>query len=422
MLDRTVQPPFRLPDRLDIPSAGQVTLPGGIRLWTIDAGTQPLVRLSLVFGAGTRYQPAAFAASTALNLMSEGTARYTAARIAEMFDFYGIYYDTSIDRDYSVVTVSCLSRFLDRTLEILGEILFEPLFPQRELEIYVSKRKQQLTIEREKPSYQARERFSEALFGKDHPYGRVSPAAEYDRLTAAAIRTFYDTYYTGGNLFAVASGQIGPQTADTLAAFLSRFGSETAPADPGIPPVSPTSLVREKRTGALQSSIRIGKVLFPKGHPDFNGMQVAATVLGGYFGSRLVKNLREDKGYTYGIYAAMLNMQHTGYFAVASDVTAAATDDAVAEILKEVERLRTETVPAAELDMVRNIIAGEMMRILDGPFGIADVTIENVQCGMTNEATAAFFDEVRTITPERVRELAARWLDPASFTTVIVGA
>lgn len=424
MLDRTVQPPFELPDRLRIPEARRTDLSNGVRLWTIDAGTQPLVRLSLVFGAGTRYQSAAFAASTALNLMSEGTARYTAAQMAEQFDFYGIYYDTSIDRDYAVVTVSCLSRFLDRTLELLGEILFEPQFPDRELEIYASKRKQQLLIEREKPAYQARERFSEGLFGREHPYGRVAAADAYDALTTETLRRFYAAHYrSAGNLFAVASGRIGAETEQALGLFLERFDpTAPAPADPGVPPVVSTPLIREKRDGALQSSIRIGRVLFPKGDPDFNGLQVAATVLGGYFGSRLVKNLREDKGYTYGIYSAMLNMQHSGYFAVATDVRAEDTDRAVAEILREVERLRTETVPDAELDMVRNIIVGEMMRILDGPFGIADVTIENTQCGLTNRAVDAFFDEVRSITPERVRALAERWLDPAAFTTVIVGA
>lgn len=422
MLDRTIQPPFILPDRLDIPAAEQTTLSNGIRFWTIDAGTQPLVRLSLVFGAGTRYQSAPFVASAMLNLMSEGTARYTAAQIAEMFDFYGIYYDTSIDRDYAVVTVSCLGRFLPKTLELLSEILFAPQFPEHEVEIYAAKRKQQLTIEREKPSYQARELFSEGLFGKEHPYGRVSPAADYDGLNTRMLRSFYETHYTASNLFAVASGRITTEAKAAMEGFLNRFDAAEPIQDSGIPATCSTTMIREKRAGALQSSIRIGKVLFPKGHPDFNGLQVAATVLGGYFGSRLVKNLREDKGYTYGIYSAMLNMQYSGYFAVASDVTAAATDDAVAEILKEVERLRTEQVPVTELDMVRNIIVGEMMRILDGPFGIADVTMENVQCGMTNEAVSAFFDEVRTITPERIQELAARWLDPASFITVIVGA
>lgn len=422
MLDRTIRPPFRLPEHLTIPEARPVVSDKGIRLWTIDAGTQPLIRLSLVFGAGTRYQSAAFSASAALNLMSEGTAHCTAAQIAEQFDFYGIYYDTSIDRDYAIVTVSCLSRFLDRTLELLGEILFEPLFPERELAVYASKRKQQLTIEREKPSYRAREFFSEGLFGAEHPYGRISAAAEYDRLTTEVLHTFYESHYRAGNCFAVASGRIAPETERRLIEFLNRFDCAPALADRGVPPVASTPLLREKRTGALQSSIRIGRVLFPKEHPDFNGMQVVATVLGGYFGSRLVKNLREEKGYTYGIYAAMINMQHAGYFAVATDVTAGATDEAVAEICREVERLRSEPVPAAELDMVRNIIAGEMMRILDGPFGVADVTIENAQCGMTNEALTAFFDEVRTISPERICELAKRWLDPNTFTTVIVGA
>lgn len=423
MLDRTIQPPFILPGSLDIPATQHTVLSNGIRLWTIDAGTQPLVRLSLVLSAGTRYQPQPFAATSMLNLMSEGTASYTAAQIAEIFDFYGIYYDTSIDRDYAVITVSCLSRFLPKTLELLEEILLRPTFSEHELEIYASKRKQQLTIEREKPSYQARELFSEGLFGKEHPYGRVSPANDYDNLTAGTLRSFYAQTCTAGNLFAVASGRIDPAAREAIIDFLSKIGGDAAPAsDPGIPPTHSKTLIREHRKEALQSSIRIGKVLFPKDHPDFNGMQVVSTVLGGYFGSRLVKNLREDKGYTYGIYSAMLNMQHSGYFAVASDVTAEATDDAVSEILKEVERLRSDLVPVAELDMVRNIIVGEMMRILDGPFGIADVTIENVQCGTTNEALSLFFDEVRAITPERLHELAVRWLDPATFTTVIVGA
>ncbi len=422
MLDRTRQPDFRLPDRLTVPETIYSELPNGIRFWTIDAGTQPLCRLSLVFGAGTRYQSAPFTASAALNLMSEGTAHYSAAQIAERFDFYGIYYDTSIDRDYAIVTVSCLNRFLPRTLELLSEILFEPQFPEHELEIYAAKRKQQLTIEREKPSYQARELFSRALFGAEHPYGRSSAAEAYDELNAGLLREFYETHYRAGNLFAVASGRIAPEVRNEMERFLSRFEAGRPVVDPGVPPTEPTSLIREQRTGALQSSIRLGRTLFPKEHPDFNGMQVVATILGGYFGSRLVKNLREEKGYTYGIYSAMVNLQHTGYFAVATDVTAAATDEAVGEILREVERLRTETVPTAELEMVRNIIVGEMMRILDGPFGVADVTIENVQCGMTNRAVEAFFDEVRRITPERIRELAGRWLDPAAFSTVIVGA
>lgn len=425
MIDRTIAPPIILPDALNIPAAIESRTESGIRLWSIAAGTQPLVRLSLVFEAGTRYQSGPFVASSMLNMLSEGTALHTAAEISEMLDFYGIYYDTSIDRDYAIITVSCLERFLDRTLALLGQIVLHPIFSEQELAIYASKRKQQLMIDREKPAQRARELFSAALFGAEHPYGVSSPESAYDSLTVDQLRDFYRSHITADGVFAVASGAIDSQVRAKLETFLEQIPTAVDPLqgrEPAMPTPRSESLVREKRDGALQSSIRIGKLLFTKEHPDFNAMQVVATVLGGYFGSRLVSNLREDKGYTYGIYSAVVNMQRAGYIAIATDVTAEATDQSVTEIFAEIERLRSEPIPLHELDMVRNIIVGEMMRILDGPFGIADVTIENVQCGMTNSALEAFFAELRTITPERLRDLAQKWLDPQGFTTVIVGA
>lgn len=423
MIDRTQAPPYILPESLNIPSAIESRTADGIRLWSIAAGTQSLVRLSLVFGAGTRYQSRPFVASATLNMLSEGTAAHSAAEIAEILDFYGIYYDAAIDRDYAIITVSCLSRFLERTLGLLEEIILRPAFSAGELSIYSTKQKQRLIIDREKPSFRARELFASALFGSEHPYGKSSAADEYDSLTADDLRTFHAAFMTADNMFAVASGLVGEAEQRQIEALLAKIKQgAAAPLEPPLPTPHSTSLVREHRPGALQSSIRIGKLLFTKEHPDFNAMQVLTTVLGGYFGSRLVTNLREDKGYTYGIYSALVNMQHLGYIAIASDVTAEATDSAIAEIFAEIERLRTELIPEQELAMVRNIIVGEMMRILDGPFGIADVTIENVQCDMTNEALVRFFEELRTITPDRLLELARVWLDPATFTTVVVGA
>ncbi len=423
-LDRTLQPPFVLPAELLLPPTRRVELPGGLRFWSVDTGTEPVVRLSLVFEAGTRWQSAPFVASATLNLMSEGTARYSAAQIAERFDFYGIYYDTSIDRDYTILTLNCLSRFLDEALDLLEEILLRPAFDPGELRTYASKKKQQLILEREKPSYQARELFSQALFGREHPYGVAAPTDGYDNLRVELLRAQYERFYHAGNCFAVASGQIPAAVQGRLEAFLSKLprGHSSGSAICQIPEIHSETLVRQRREGALQSSLRIGKALFPKGHPDWNGMQVLSMVLGGYFGSRLVANLREDKGYTYGIYSAMMALQQAGYLAIASDVTAPATDDAVREIFTEIERLRTQSIPAEELEMVRNMIVGELMRILDGPFGVADVVIEQVQSGVGDESVNAFLQEVRSITPRRLQELAIQYLDPASFTTVIVGA
>ncbi len=422
MIDRTQTPPFRIPDRLSIPRAYSHRLANGVRFWNIPAGTQPLLRLSLVFHAGTRFQTAPFVASAMLNLLSEGAGPYSSAEIAERFDFYGIYYDTSIDRDYAFITISCLNRFLPQALDLLEQILLHPHFSERELAVYAAKRKQELIIDREKPGTRARERFSVALFGAEHPYGRVSEPEGYDTLTTAQVRDFYDHYLTSDSLMAVASGGIAPEQEGLLTAFLERLPAARTPAvEPPLPAPASVPRVREHTENPLQSSLRIGRLLFPKTHPDFDDMQVLATVLGGYFGSRLVKNLREERGYTYGIYAAMVNLEHTGYLAVASDVAVEATDQAIHEIFVEMERLRTERISSEELEMVRNVMIGEMMRILDGPFGIADVTIEYLQCGLDNEALHRFFERVRSITPAQLQKLAQTYLDPASFTTVVVG-
>lgn len=422
MIDRTAQPPYKLPTRVTLPECLEHTIKNGIQLYSIKAGTQDLLRLTLVFNAGSRYGAQPFVASAMLNMLSEGTQKYSSAQIAELLDFYGIYYDTSLDRDYSMITVSCLNKFLGQALELLEECLIRPLFLESELNLYKTKRKQQLAIEREKPSYIARELFSVALFGADHPYGIVSKTECYDKLSVEDLRNQHTQYYGAENCFAVASGMLNADTLTMIQDFLARLPYHGNVVDPLIKMQAQSDKeVFHHRPEAMQSSIRLGKLLFTKGHPDYNGMQLLAMVLGGYFGSRLVDNLREKNGYTYGIYSALVNLQQEGYIAIATDVAAQHTQDAIREIHFEIERLRTELIPQEELDMVRNIIIGEMMRILDGPFGIADVTIENIQCGMTNEYLNTFIEDVATLEPEDLRKLAQKYLDPHTFTQIIVG-
>lgn len=424
MLDRTHQPEIYLPQALDIPKAESVTLSNSMPLYRIVAGEEPVLRLTIVVGAGTRHQGQPFVASALLNMLSEGTALYSSSEIATILDTYGIYYDTSIDRDYAMVTINCLEKFLDQALDILSQVMTSPSFDEQELKTYCLKRKEQLKAEREKPSYIARELFSESLFGPEHPYGKVSHEDQYDFLTQDALREFFGKYYVAGNMFAVTSGMVSDESLCKIERVLSQIPVAEMVQDGGVEQAhSVTGEVFQPREGAMQSSIRIGKRLFTKDHPDFNAMQVVAMVLGGYFSSRIVANLREEKGYTYGAYAAMMNLQWDGYIAIATDVDAQATDDACLEIFKEIELLRTTLVPDEELRMVKNIISGEIMRILDGPFGVADITIEGVQIGcLDNSYLSDFIEEVRTITSEKIRELADKYLDPSTFTTIIVGA
>lgn len=421
-LNRSITPQISLPTSVELPPITTSRSENGITLYSMSPSVVDVVRLSLVFNAGSRHQVHPFTASTTLNLLSEGSENFSSSEIAEKLDFYGIYYDASCDRDSAMVTITCLEKFLPETLELLQECVVRPTFCDHEIGIYKAKRKQQLSIEREKSAYIAREKFAQVLFGKDHPYGTCSAAVEYDTLTRDHLVDFHTKFINANNCFAVASGNISEQTRAMLISFLetlpvgeNRSVEDTCPEPHSSEPMS------VKRDGAVQTSLRMGKLLFTKSHPDFVEMKVVAMILGGYFGSRLMQNIREERGYTYGIYSAIVSLEHTGYFAIASDVSSESLDDTLVQIRYELSRMTSEKIDEEELNEVKNMILGELMRILDGPFGVADVVIENIQSGMPAEYLNEFLEGVQSVTPERVSELVGQYLDPDSFTYVTVG-
>ena len=415
------QPEVVIPGEVGLVDAAVTALPNGAKLYALECQERDVVRFSFVFRAGTSWQEKPFCASATLNTLSEGSDRMTAHEIAERLDFYGSYFDVNIDRDWSIVSFVCLSKFFAETLALAEEIVLRPAFPDTEVRTYCGKSRQSLTINRTKVDFNARELFARSLYGEAHPYGVSSDAALYDEITGDDLRAFYEKHYTGNNCFVVMSGDTCGEKCDAVGRLAAALPAGTENGRAAFPePVSQREASMQF-DGAVQSAIRIGKVMFPRPHPDYIGMQVVTTLLGGYFGSRLIRNLREEHGYTYSAYSAMVNFDRSGYMAIATEVGAQFTADAVVQIFAEIERMRTEPVPEQELSLAKNIMVGEVLRILDGPFGIADVTIENIQNGDDNTYLARFVETIREITPEQVLDLARRYLDPDSFTTVIVG-
>ena len=416
------RPPIpALPDALGMPPVRSLRLPNGVSLHLLPADQFEVLRVTFVFRAGSVHQHRPFAASVTANMLAEGSPGMPARRIDERLDYYGSYYEVSIDRDFVYLSFCTLSKFFRETLDVAADILLRPLFPEEEFRTYCARRRQELTIERTKVETRARERFAACMFGEQHPYGISSPAGEYDRLARTDVEAHYARLYTADNCFVVCSGRIGDAERDAVADLAARLPRGTR-AEADFPPVRTEHRAFVPHPGAVQSSIRIGRLLFPRTHPDFTGMQVVATALGGYFGSRLMRTLREERGYTYGVAAAMVNFEREGYFAVATQVGSAVTRDALAAIDEQIARLACEPMPEEELALVKNIMAGEMMRILDGPFGIADVTIENLLCGTGNEAVDENLRRIRAVTPDEVRRLAARYLGRGELVTVVAGA
>lgn len=415
------QPPLITPSQIVVPAAERHTASNGTSIYAINCPEYEVVRISFVFHAGTITQCHPFAASATANMLAEGTELYSSQQIAEKLDYYGSYFDINIDRDYAYITFCCLSKFFTQTAEVIEQVILHPTFPESEVETYKAKRKQQLSIERRKVETLARENFARAMFGDSHPYGISYSEERYDTLSSEILRNHYSRCYTAERCMVVCSGTISEEVLTRTRQIAEQLNSSPLLDTITIPPFDTTHDVRINHSGAVQSSIRMGRMLFPRTHEDFIPMQVLATLLGGYFGSRLMQNLREQNGFTYGVFSAMVNFQQAGYLAIATQVGKEVTEQALGEIAHEIEQLRTTLVEQEELELVKNIMAGEMMRILDGPFGIADVTTENILCGFDNSHIQHNLERIRQTTPDEILALAQRYLNPADLVTVVVG-
>ena len=415
------QPPLTIPSTIEVPQAVRHTAPNGTPIYAINCPEYEVVRVSFVFHAGTITQRHPFTASATANMLAEGSENMTSQQIAERLDYYGSYFDINIDRDYSYITFCTLSKFFAQTAEVIEEVILRPTFPVREVSIYSAKRRQQLTIERRKVETIARENFAQAIFGKSHPYGISYPESAYDTLCREDIYEHYQRRYTAENCIVICSGSIDEDVLKRITDITAQIHNSAEKDEITFPPFDTQHEVLVQHDGAVQSSIRMGRLLFTRAHEDFIPMQVLSTTLGGYFGSRLMQNLRERNGFTYGVFSAMVNFQNTGYLAIATQVGTDVTEQALEQIAIEIDTLRNELVSEQELSLVKNIMAGEMMRILDGPFGIADVTTENILCGFDNSHIADNLRRIRTTTPEEIRALAQKYLDPNDIVTVVAG-
>ena len=251
------QPDIVIPSSVDMPRTERSITRNGVPIYTLRSNDFEVVRLTFVFRAGTSMQHKPFTASATANMLGEGSENMSAQQIADNLDFYGSYFDVNIDRDYSYISFCSLKKFFEPTAEVASEIILRPTFPEKELGVYCSKRKQSLSIERKKIDMQSRELFSEALFGKSHPYGISSNEALYDELTRKDIVALYRELYTADNAFIVCSGNIDDKVLNTITHIAEALPKGECREVVFPQAVTTHAMCRDIKT-ALQSSIRIG--------------------------------------------------------------------------------------------------------------------------------------------------------------------
>lgn len=422
MIDRAVAPAFRQVENIELIRAKPLVLANGLKVFSIDGGDQDLVRMEFIF-ANIAYDPAkplqTFACNTMLN---DGTSELSATDIADRVDYYGSFLQTEYTNDHSSVTLYSLNKHLASTLPIVKAILTDSIFPEFELETLVRNQKQKLSVSLEKNDFVSRKTFNHVLFG-DSLYGYDISAKDYDRLDRNQLLSYFKAAYQPKNCTVFISGKVKDdaiQLLDKLFAHDWNSDSEVQPNQFEFKAGAGQEHYVE-RPDALQSAIRIGQISINRNHPDFPGFQVLNTILGGYFGSRLMANIREDKGFTYGIGSALVSMKNSGYFFIASEVGAEVCSAAMLEIEKEISILKKEPVKESELSLVRNYMLGSMLGSLENALSHSDKFKNIYFSGLDYDYYHKYIQTVRTISPEKICQLANTYLDFDGLQRVIVG-
>ena len=399
----------------------QHQLANQMQLFVINAGSQALCKIEMVFNAGNYFESNALVANATNSLMREGTSNKSAGEIAELLDYYGAFLETAVYKDKASVILYSLNKHLHKTLPVMMDLIQNAIFPEKELLLYKTNQKQKFMVNQQKVDHVARNHFNAMLF-KDTPYDQFIEANNYDELSQIQLQNFFKDRYAGNDAYMVIAGKI---TDDVLNQVKQEAGNIA------LKPVNEkknyintqngrTELLIEKKD-AMQSAIRIGCRLFNKTHPDYFNMQVLNTILGGYFGSRLMSNIREDKGYTYGIGSGVASLLNDGFFYISTEVGVDVTTATLTEIYKEIDALQQTLVPTEELELVKNYLLGTFLRSVDGPFAISEKFTSIKDYGLSNDFYKAYVNHIKQVKAQDLMLMAQKYLGKNNLSELVVG-
>lgn len=414
-------PPIHPIDHVDLPTPDRKELSNGVQLYVIHADVQPVIKLEVLFEAG-RWQEHRVSVAQATNVLwREGTDDITGADAAERIDFYGATLQGHNSLDHTGFTLYVLEKFLPQVLPLVFDLVLAPAFPLKELETFKERAVAQLRINADKPDVQGYRLLTEAIFGRSHPYGYNSTEAGLRGLTRADLQRHHALHFLGENTIAFAAGNISAASRQLITEQLERLPrGGTRPHDRTTTPIEETK-IQHILPHSLQSAIRLGRNFGRREHSDFAGLFVLNTILGGYFGSRLMTELREERGLTYNIYSSVDTMKYGGYLYLSAEVAKGQEVAAIEAIHEELRRLQTELIEDEELEMVKAYLMGSYLAMVDGPFN----TAETIRTFVSEHTALPHFERMvettRTITAVELRRLAQKWLSLEEFTMVVVG-
>jgi predicted Zn-dependent peptidase len=375
-------------------------------------------RIDFYFDAGTTVGSNVISALTS-GLLFSGTKDKTSTQIHNELDSLGAYFDVGLGFEAAIVTFYALNEQLPAVVKLFVEMMENATFPSTEVEELINDRKQKLQINLEKVSFLAQRKFQALIFDGTN-YNRTINLEDYNSVSREEIVRYFEKNYKTGLKKVFLVGDFKKEVVSAIANSISSWAVDKQ-EKATLKFQNRAETVHVKKANAVQTAIRVGKTLFNKTHPDYFGFMILNTILGDFFGSRLMKNIREDKGYTYGIGSYLSETENGGYFVIGTEVGTEVKEATLSEIRKEIEKLQQELVSEEELNLVRNYLLGQTLKSADGPYALMELflSVENQELDL--DFFNDFIHKIKSIQAEELKELAQKYLDWDSFSIVSAG-
>ncbi len=423
--DRKTQPEVHDAVEFDytLPPINTMKLANGLPLYWLSAGVQEVVEVNWIVPAGLWQEEKPSAANAVAGLLKNGTSKYTSHALHEAIEFYGASLKVSAGNDYTTITLHTLNKHLEPLLPIVYDILTDSVFPEEEVNIYKQNTMQRLLVSLRECEFVANQQIDVLLFGEHHPYGRYTRKESIEAITREDLLDFYHKHYALGGLQIFMAGKITEDDCKLVDKFFGQVpvtGGNEAEQDFSLETATEHKHSLLNDPNGVQGAIRVARLFPNRHHPDFAPMVVLNTLFGGYFGSRLMSNIREDKGFTYGIYSSLTSYKNSGSLTIHTEAGRDVLEAALKEIYFEMEQLRTEEVDEEELLLVKNYLLGNLLGDLDGPFSILQRWRTLILNGFTIDHFNRNIAIYKNITPAEVKELAVKYFDTKDFFEMVV--
>jgi predicted Zn-dependent peptidase len=422
MIDRTIAPDVHPFGKLNIPEETIEILPSGITLHTLSGGDQAVTRLSLYWKGSTLELPLPIIPTLASELLREGTKTMTGAEIADKLDLYGAILGTSTSNHYNGLVLNMLNNKAKLIMPVIKDMFTNPIFPENAVEAIKMRTINQLRYRHSQVDWVANKHLTKLIAGEEHPMAVMPNYAGYEAIKLDDIVTYYNKAFCSRGLHIYASGQITDEIRsliEDLAAAVPVGDGYELNVKPFDAQSAQTKYVEHGES--LQCAVAMALPAISRTHEDYLPLQLTVLALGGYFGSRLMANIREEKGYTYGISSGLNGSQEGGYISISAQCDPKYTDALIEEVGKELERMVTEPPCGDELQRLTLNAATKLAGTLESPFSIMDFYKLRETVGTPLDYFEKRQEAIASLTPEVIAAMSAKYLKPSDLRIAIAG-